>query len=200
MILSDVEICQLGEAFISPFVPQQVRKLRNKLFSVPDGAVCEDIRAISFGTSSYGYDARLANEFKVFTDLRCSIMDPKNPPDDAFVDMTAPEGQPFVIPPGGYVLGRTVEHFCMPPDVISLCVGKSTYARSGLIVNVTPLEPAWRGYVTLEFMNALPIPTLVYPNEGICQFLFFRGSPCRTNYDDRGGKYQDQVGVVLPRS
>lgn len=198
MILSDVEICQLGEAFISPFVEKQVRRVNTHIGAGAESAV-ESQRVISFGVSSYGYDARLANEFKVFTDIRCSLMDPKNPPDDAFVEMTAPEGQPFVIPPGGYVLGHTVERFSMPPDVFGLCVGKSTYARSGLIVNVTPLEPAWRGYVTLEFMNALPIPALVYPNEGICQFLFLRGNPCRTNYDDRGGKYQDQVGVVLPR-
>lgn len=186
MLLSDVDLCRLGESFISPFTPEQVK-------------VCDAERLVSYGASSYGYDARLAREFKVFTDLKCAVMDPKNPPDDAFVSMEATAGKPFVIPPRGYVLGRTVEHFSMPPDVLGLCVGKSTYARSGLIVNVTPLEPAWRDFVTLEFTNALPIPMLVYPDEGICQFLFFRGPPCRTNYADRGGKYQDQVGVVLPK-
>lgn len=196
-LLSDVEMCQLGDAFISPFTADQVREVDVRRHW-QDPVTSE--RVISYGASSYGYDARLADEFKVFTDVNCAVMDPKNPPETAFVTMKAERDQPFRIPPRGYVLGRTVEKFCIPPDVLGVCVGKSTYARSGLIVNVTPLEPGWRGYVTLEFMNALPIPTLVYPGEGICQFLFFKGgSPCRVSYADRGGKYQDQVGVVLPR-
>lgn len=186
-ILSDGDIRDLGHDFISPFTATQVR-------------VVDSHHVISYGTSSYGYDARLGNTFKVFTDLRCAVMDPKMPNPDAFVEMSCDSFERFLIPPRGYVLGSTIERFNMPSDVTAVCVGKSTFARSGLIVNVTPLEAGWCGEVTLEFMNALPIPVYVYPGEGICQFLFFRGErKCDTSYADRGGKYQNQTGVTLPR-
>lgn len=157
-----------------------------------------DQRLISFGNSSYGYDARLDTKFKVFSDTHCAVMDPKEVDARAFVDI---ETDVLTIPPRGYVLGHTLEVFDIPRDVVVICLGKSTYARTGLIVNVTPLEPEWRGQVTLEFFNALPIPTKVYAGEGICQFVFLRGErPCRTSYADKKGKYQDQRGVVLAKT
>lgn len=152
---------------------------------------------ISYGLSSYGYDARLADEFKIFTNIDNAIVDPKNFSDSSFVNRKT---DICVIPPNSFVLSRTIEYFRVPRDVLVICLGKSTYARCGLIVNVTPLEPGWEGHVTLEISNTTPLPARVYANEGICQFLFLKGdSPCETSYADRGGKYMGQRGVTLPR-
>jgi dCTP deaminase len=186
-ILPDHEITLLARAgMIEPFEPVQVSKV--------DGR-----RVLSYGVSSYGYDARVADDFKVFTNTYGTIVDPKNFDDRSFVDVRAKDGY-IIIPPNSFVLGRTVERFRIPRDVLVVCVGKSTYARTGLIVNVTPLEPCWEGHVTLEFSNTTPLPAKLYANEGACQFLFFRGSsPCKTSYSDRKGKYQGQTGVTPPR-
>lgn len=152
---------------------------------------------ISYGLSSYGYDARLANEFKIFTNIDNAIVDPKNFSDESFVDRNT---DVCVIPPNSFALSRTVEYFKIPRDVLVICLGKSTYARCGLIVNVTPLEPGWEGHVTLEISNTTPLPARVYANEGVCQFLFLKGdSPCEVSYSDRCGKYMGQRGVTLPR-
>ena len=152
---------------------------------------------ISYGVSSYGYDARVADEFKVFTNTNNALIDPKNFSDETFVDK---KGEYCIIPPNSFVLARTVEYFRIPRDVLVICVGKSTYARCGIIVNVTPLEPEWEGHVTLEFSNTTPLPAKIYANEGACQFLFLKGdSVCETSYADRKGKYMNQTGVVLPR-
>jgi dCTP deaminase len=151
---------------------------------------------ISFGVSSYGYDVRLGRRFKVFTNARCAVVDPKNFDPASFVDM---EGDHCVIPPNSFVLGETVEYLEIPRDVIAICVGKSTYARCGIIVNVTPLEPEWRGRVTIEISNTTPLPAKVYAGEGIAQILFLRtDASCRTSYADKVGKYQDQEGLTLP--
>lgn len=152
---------------------------------------------ISYGLSSYGYDARLADEFMIFTNVDNAIVDPKDFSDKSFVSRTT---DVCVIPPNSFVLCRTVEYFRIPKDVLVICLGKSTYARCGLIVNVTPLEPGWEGHVTLEISNTTPLPAKVYANEGICQFLFFKGSSaCETSYADRSGKYMGQRGVTLPK-
>ena len=154
---------------------------------------------LSYGVSSYGYDARVADDFKVFTNTYGTIVDPKNFDDRSFVDVRAKDGY-IIIPPNSFVLGRTVERFRIPRDVLVVCVGKSTYARCGIIVNVTPLEPGWEGHVTLEFSNTTPLPAKLYANEGACQFIFLRSaSPCQTSYADRKGKYQGQTGVTPPR-
>jgi dCTP deaminase len=152
---------------------------------------------ISYGLSSYGYDARLADEFKIFTNVHSTVVDPKCLDDRSMVDF---KGDVCIIPPNSFVLARTVETFNVPRKVLVTCIGKSTYARCGLIVNVTPLEPEWRGVVTLEISNTTPLPAKVYANEGICQFLFWESeSQCLVSYADRKGKYQDQLGVVLPK-
>ncbi len=152
---------------------------------------------ISFGLSSYGYDARCAAEFKIFTNVDNAIVDPKAFSEASFVDRNT---DVCIIPPNSFVLSRTVEYFRIPKDVLVVCLGKSTYARCGLIVNVTPLEPGWEGHVTLEFSNTTPLPAKVYANEGIAQFLFFKGSsPCEVSYADRSGKYMGQRGVTLPK-
>lgn len=186
-ILPDHEITALAQAgMIQPFEPVQVSKR--------DGQ-----RVLSYGVSSYGYDARVADEFKVFTNTYGTVVDPKNFDERSFVDVRARDGY-IVIPPNSFVLGRTIERFRIPRDVLVVCVGKSTYARCGIIVNVTPLEPEWEGHVTLEFSNTTPLPAKLYANEGVCQFLFLRSaSPCKTSYADRKGKYQGQTGVTLPR-
>ena len=169
-----------GRGMIEPFVENQSH----------DGV-------ISYGLSSYGYDARVADEFKIFTNVDNAIVDPKDFQQHGFVDRKT---DVCVIPPNSFALARTVEYFRIPRDVLTICLGKSTYARCGLIVNVTPLEPEWEGHVTLEISNTTPLPAKVYANEGICQFLFFRGeSPCETSYADRKGKYQAQTGVTLPK-
>jgi dCTP deaminase len=152
---------------------------------------------ISYGVSSYGYDIRVSNEFKIFTNVNSAMVDPKAFVPESFIDMI---GDVCIIPPNSFVLARTVEHFRIPRDVLTICVGKSTYARCGLIVNVTPLEPEWQGYLTLEISNTTPLPAKVYANEGIAQLLFLAGDGiCETSYADKKGKYQSQVGVVLPR-
>lgn len=152
---------------------------------------------VSFGLSSYGYDARLAPEFKIFTNVHNAIVDPKAFSKESFIEQ---EGDYCIIPPNSFVLGRTVEYFKIPEDCLVLCVGKSTYARCGIIVNVTPLEPGWEGHVTLEFSNSTPLPAKIYANEGVCQFLFFSsGEKCSLSYRARAGKYQSQSGITLPK-
>lgn len=170
---------------ISPFEPGQVREV--------DGS-----RIVSYGTSSYGYDVRCANEFKVFTNINSSIVDPKDFDEGSFVDI---QSDVCIIPPNSFALARTVEYFKIPRDVLTICLGKSTYARCGIIVNVTPLEPEWEGHVTLEFSNTTPLPAKIYANEGVAQMLFLQGDEvCETSYKDRDGKYQGQTGVVVPRT
>ena len=151
---------------------------------------------ISYGVTSYGYDLRLGRKFKVFTNARCAIVDPKNFDPKSFIDLEADE---CLIPPNSFALAETVEYLEIPRDVIGVCVGKSTYARIGIIVNVTPLEPEWRGRVTIEISNTTPLPAKVYAGEGIAQVVFLRAdAPCRTSYADKKGKYQDQPGLTLP--
>lgn len=181
-VLPDYLIRDLAQnhGMISPFEEKQKR----------DGV-------ISYGLSSYGYDARLADEFKIFTNVDNAIVDPKSFSEKSFVNRKA---DVCVIPPNSFILCRTVEYFKIPRDVLVICLGKSTYARCGLIVNVTPLEPEWEGHVTLEISNTTPLPSRVYANEGIAQFLFLKGEgPCETSYADKGGKYMGQHGVTLPR-
>ena len=174
-----------GQGMIEPFEPGQVRQ------NVSGG------RLISYGTSSYGYDVRCADEFKVFTNINSTIVDPKAFDPKSFVDI---KSEVCIIPPNSFALARTTEYFRIPKDVLVICLGKSTYARCGLIVNVTPLEPGWEGHVTLEISNTTPLPAKVYANEGLCQFLFFKGSSaCEVSYADRKGKYMGQRGVTLPR-
>ena len=170
---------------IEPFAPEQVRQV--------DGT-----RVISYGTSSYGYDVRCAPEFKIFTNINSTIIDPKNFDPKNFVDFN---GEVCIIPPNSFALARTVEYFRIPRNAMVICLGKSTYARCGIIVNVTPLEPEWEGHVTLEFSNTTPLPARIYANEGVAQFLFFESDEvCETSYKDRGGKYQGQKGVTLPKT
>ncbi len=160
-----------------------------------DGQVRENV--ISYGLSSYGYDIRVTNEFKIFTNVHSAVVDPKHFNPDSFIDFT---GDICVIPPNSFVLAQTVEYFRIPRNVLTICLGKSTYARCGLIVNVTPFEPEWEGYVTLEISNTTPLPARVYANEGIAQVLFFESDEtCETSYADRKGKYQNQQSIVLPR-
>ena len=170
----------LQHGMIEPFVDRQTRE-----------------GVISYGLSSYGYDARVAPEFKIFTNVDNALVDPKNFSDRSFVERT---GESCVIPPNSFALARTVEYFRIPRDVLVICLGKSTYARCGMIVNVTPLEPEWEGHVTLEISNTTPLPARVYANEGICQFLFLKGDgEPEVSYADRQGKYMKQRGVTLPR-
>ena len=152
---------------------------------------------ISYGLSSYGYDVRIANEFKIFTNINHMVVDPKDFDPRSFVDF---EGEQCIIPPNSFALARTVERFKVPRDVIVVTIGKSTYARCGIIVNVTPLEPEWEGIVTLEVSNTTPLPARIYAGEGIAQMLFFQSDePCETSYADKKGKYQSQAGLTLPR-
>ena len=170
----------LEHGMIEPFEAVQVRK-----------------GTISYGVSSFGYDIRVAPEFKVFTNVHNVVVDPKVFDDRSFVDVQTEE---CIIPPNSFALARTVEYFRIPRDTLVLCVGKSTYARCGIIVNVTPLEPTWRGYLTLEISNTTPLPAKIYANEGIAQLLFFQSDEePETAYEDRKGKYQDQIGVTLPK-
>jgi dCTP deaminase len=151
---------------------------------------------ISFGVTSYGYDVRVGRKFKVFTNARCAVVDPKNFDPQSFIDI---EADFCLIPPNSFALAETIEYLEIPRDVIGVCVGKSTYARCGIIVNVTPLEPEWRGKVTIEISNTTPLPAKIYAGEGIAQILFLRGEAvCRTSYADKAGKYQDQTGLTLP--
>ena len=175
----------LEQEMILPFEPNQVRtKGQNKV--------------ISYGVSSYGYDVRCANEFKVFTNINSAIVDPKNFCPTSFVDI---QSEVCIIPPNSFVLARSVEYFRIPRQILVICLGKSTYARCGIIVNVTPLEPEWEGHVTLEFSNTTPLPAKIYANEGVAQMLFLQSDEaCEISYKDRGGKYQHQKGVTLPIS
>ncbi len=160
-----------------------------------DGQVRDGV--ISYGVSSYGYDIRVADEFKIFTNVYSTIVDPKNFDPASMVDF---KGDVCVIPPNSFALARTVEYFRIPRSVLTICVGKSTYARCGIIVNVTPFEPEWEGFVTLEISNTTPLPAKIYANEGIAQVLFFESDePCETSYADRKGKYQKQEGILLPK-
>ncbi len=169
---------------IEPFASTQVRQV--------DGA-----RVISYGTSSYGYDIRCAPEFKVFTNINSAVVDPKHFDPASFVDVNA---DVCIIPPNSFALARTVEYFRIPRNVLTICLGKSTYARCGIIVNVTPLEPEWEGHVTLEFSNTTTLPAKIYANEGVAQVIFLEADElCETSYRDRGGKYQAQTGVTLPK-
>lgn len=184
-IKADKWIRQMAEnhGMISPFEPNQVRK---------NGAD----KIISHGTSSYGYDVRCANEFKIFTNINSAIVDPKNFSDNSFVDIMS---DVCIIPPNSFALARSIEYFKIPRNVLVICVGKSTYARCGIIVNVTPLEPEWEGHITLEFSNTTPLPAKIYANEGVAQMLFLESDDeCATSYKDRQGKYQGQTGVTLP--
>ncbi|HVZ61857.1 MAG TPA: dCTP deaminase [Terriglobales bacterium] len=151
---------------------------------------------VSYGLSSYGYDLRVADEFKIFTNVNCTVVDPKNFDERSFVTVRS---DCAIVPPNSFALARSVEYFKIPRDILTICVGKSTYARCGIIVNVTPFEPEWQGFVTLEISNTTPLPAKIYANEGLCQILFFQGDePCETSYADRHGKYQSQKGIVLP--
>ena len=169
---------------IEPFEPGQAREV--------DGR-----KIVSYGTSSYGYDIRCSNEFKLFTNINSSIVDPKNFDPSSFVEVNADY---CIIPPNSFALARTVEYFRIPRNVLTVCLGKSTYARCGIIVNVTPFEPEWEGYVTLEFSNTTPLPAKIYANEGVAQMLFFESDEeCEVSYADSGRKYQGQRGVTLPQ-
>jgi dCTP deaminase len=153
--------------------------------------------AVSFGVSSYGYDIRIADEFKIFTNIDSTVVDPKAFDPRSFVDY---QGDVAIIPPNSFALGRSVEYFRIPRNVLTICVGKSTYARCGIITNVTPFEPEWEGYVTLEISNTTPLPAKIYANEGIAQVLFFQSDEdCLVSYKDKKGKYQKQVGITLPK-
>jgi len=169
----------------------------NKKMIVPfrEGLVTRN--KVSFGLSSYGYDIRVADEYKVFTDVYNTIIDPKNFSSKAFVDIKAPY---CIVPPNSFALSRSIEYFKIPRDVIGLCIGKSTYARCGIVVNITPLEPEWEGHLTIEISNTTPIPAKIYSNEGIAQLIFLGARDiCGISYKDRKGKYQSQKGVTLPR-
>lgn len=169
-----------GHEMIKPFAESQVR----------DGV-------ISYGLSSYGYDLRVADEFKIFTNVNSTIVDPKNFDERSFVEFRGPV---CIVPPNSFALSRSVEYFKIPRNVLTVCLGKSTYARCGIIVNVTPLEPEWEGFVTLEISNTTPLPARVYSNEGLCQILFFESDDvCEISYKDKKGKYQSQQGIVLPK-
>lgn len=173
------------KGLIEPFQSNQIREAKGE-------------RVISYGTSSYGYDIRCADEFKIFTNINSAVVDPKNFDNNSFVDLKA---DVCIVPPNSFALARTVEYFRIPRDILTICLGKSTYARCGIIVNVTPLEPEWEGHVTLEFSNTTPLPAKIYANEGVAQVLFLQADEvCETSYADRGGKYMRQIGVTLPKT
>ena len=182
MLKSDRWIRKMSQEhdMINPFSEKQVR----------DGA-------ISYGLSSYGYDLRVADEFKIFTNVNSTIVDPKHFDEKSFVTV---QTDICLIPPNSFALARSVEYFKIPRTVLTICVGKSTYARCGIIVNVTPFEPEWEGFVTLEISNTTPLPAKIYANEGLCQILFLQSDePCQVSYKDKAGKYQKQTGIVLPK-
>ena len=181
-VLSDKWIKKMAKSkkMINPFISKQTRKGR-----------------ISYGLSSYGYDARVSNDFKIFTNVNSAVVDPKNFKKEGFVSK---KSKVCIIPPNSFVLARTVEYFKIPKDILVICLGKSTYARCGIIVNVTPLEPGWEGHVTLEFSNTTPLPAKIYANEGVAQFIFLKGNEVpEVTYADRNGKYMGQKGVTLPK-
>lgn len=184
-LLPDELIEKFAKAgMIHPFVKNQVKQSETK-------------KIVSYGLSSYGYDLRVADEFKVFTNVYNSIIDPKNFSEDSFVEIKAPT---CIIPPNSFALARSVEYFKIPRNILTICIGKSTYARCGIIVNVTPFEPEWEGYVTLEISNTTPLPAKIYANEGLAQVLFFEAkTECLVSYADRKGKYMKQVGITIPR-
>ncbi|PKO06877.1 MAG: dCTP deaminase [Chloroflexi bacterium HGW-Chloroflexi-3] len=170
----------LEHGMIEPFIDRQVRE-----------------GVISYGVSSYGYDVRVANEFKIFTNVYSTMVDPKSFDTNSMVDF---KGEVCIIPPNSFALAKTVEYFRIPRGVMTICVGKSTYARCGIIVNVTPFEPEWEGFVTLEISNTTPLPAKIYANEGLAQVIFFEGDePCEISYADKKGKYQNQQGILLPK-
>ena len=170
----------LKKEMISPFVDNQIRK-----------------GTISYGLSSYGYDIRVSDEYKVFTNVNNSVVDPKKFDEKSFIDY---KGDVCVVPPNSFALARSIEYFKIPRSVLTVCLGKSTYARCGIIVNVTPFEPEWEGHVTLEISNTTPLPAKIYSNEGLCQVLFFESDEdCELTYKDRSGKYQKQTGITLPK-
>jgi dCTP deaminase len=182
MLKSDRWIRKMAKEhdMINPFSEKQVRE-----------------GVISYGLSSYGYDLRVADEFKIFTNVNTTVVDPKNFDERSFVTVRT---DCCVVPPNSFALARSVEYFKIPRDVLTICVGKSTYARCGIIVNVTPFEPEWEGFVTLEISNTTPLPARIYANEGLCQIIFFQSDEvCETSYADRKGKYQSQKGIVLPK-
>jgi dCTP deaminase len=186
-IKSDKWIRRMAQehGMIEPFVERQVRTEGSQAL-------------ISYGVSSYGYDVRCADEFKVFTNINSATVDPKNFDEKSFVDV---KSDVCIIPPNSFALARTVEYFRIPRNVLTICLGKSTYARCGIIVNVTPLEPEWEGHVTLEFSNTTTLPAKIYAHEGVAQMLFFESDEeCEVSYKDRGGKYQGQLGVTLPKA
>ena len=186
-IKSDRWIRQMADehGMIEPFEPGQIRD--NDGHSI-----------VSYGTSSYGYDVRCADEFKIFTNINSAVVDPKEFDQNSFVDM---KSDICIVPPNSFALARTVEYFRIPRNVLTVCLGKSTYARCGIIVNVTPLEPEWEGHVTLEFSNTTPLPAKIYAHEGVAQMLFFESDEmCEISYKDRAGKYQGQTGVTLPKT
>jgi dCTP deaminase len=175
------------EGMITPFESNQIKEKKGS-----------DHKLISYGLSSYGYDVRCADEFKVFTNIHSATVDPKFFDNSSFIDIKKDE---CIIPPNSFALARTIEYFKIPRDVLTICLGKSTYARCGIIVNVTPLEPEWEGHVTLEFSNTTSLPAKIYANEGVAQMLFFQSDQvCETSYKDRNGKYQGQKGVTLPKA
>jgi dCTP deaminase len=182
MLKSDRWIRKMAheQGMINPFSEKQVRE-----------------SVISYGLSSYGYDLRVADEFKIFTNVNCTVVDPKHFDERSFVNMTS---DVCIVPPNSFALARSVEYFKIPRSILTICVGKSTYARCGIIVNVTPFEPEWEGLVTLEISNTTPLPAKIYANEGLCQIIFFESDEiCETSYADRKGKYQAQKGIVLPK-
>ena len=175
---------QAGKGMIEPFESGQVRERDYQ-------------KIISYGTSSYGYDVRCSTQFKIFTNIHSATVDPKAFDESSFINI---ESDVCVIPPNSFALASTIEYFKIPEDVLTICLGKSTYARCGIIVNVTPLEPEWEGHVTLEFSNTTSLPAKIYANEGVAQMLFFQSDErCLVSYKDRGGKYQGQTGVTLPK-
>tara|TARA_B100000287_G_scaffold158431_1_gene149479 strand:+ start:76 stop:645 length:570 start_codon:yes stop_codon:yes gene_type:complete len=181
-----IKLMSANQEMIKPFSEDQIRIDEN------------GDKLISYGVSSYGYDVRCSNEFKVFTNIHSAIVDPKSFDEKSFVDITS---DVCVIPPNSFALARTVEYFKIPRNVLTICLGKSTYARCGIIVNVTPLEPEWEGHVTLEFSNTTNLPAKIYAGEGVAQMLFFESDEeCDVSYKDRGGKYQGQTGVTLPKA
>lgn len=182
MLKSDRWIRKMAheQGMINPFSEKQVRE-----------------GVISYGLSSYGYDLRVADEFKIFTNVNCTVVDPKHFDERSFVTV---QSDVCIVPPNSFALARSVEYFKIPRSILTICVGKSTYARCGIIVNVTPFEPEWEGFVTLEISNTTPLPAKIYANEGLCQIIFFQGDEvCETSYADRKGKYQAQKGIVLPK-
>ena len=188
-VLSDLEIKErsLNNEMIKPFVEKLVRKTENE-------------KVLSYGLSSYGYDVRVSNEFKVFTNINNSIIDPKNFSNDNFVTKVIPDNDCLILPPNSFALANTIESFKIPRDIIVICVGKSTYARCGVVVNVTPIEPEFEGQVVLEFSNTTTLPVKIYANEGACQFVFFKADKiCKTSYSDRNGKYQGQKGITFAK-